>query len=300
MVTIGAIAFLIILTAIIAVPAGVKLVRAAHTIPRNSRNLPMTMREAVGAGGIPVQFTTEDGEMVPGWFKAGTEPAAVVLLHGLGGSRSQLSGIARHLNRQGWGILLIDQSGHGEHSREYTTFGRAESYDALAAVEWLRNRDGIDPDRIGLLGASMGAATTIYAASKDPRIACAVADSSFSEFEAQAYHDITTNRVSISVPRTLQPSLIKVFQTLSVSVIGEWASWPDPVDVVGDIKSPLFLIHGECDERIDPSSMDDLLRAARSAEVDVKSWKVDDEGHCDYHGSAEYLNRITEFFRENL
>jgi len=311
MVTFSAIAVLLVLAAIFAVPAGIRIVRAAYTIPRGSRAIPETMDEAIGPGGIPTKFPTKDGEIVPGWYQPGTKPAAIIFLHGLGGTRAQLAPIARHIHKDGYGILLIDQSGHGEHTRDITTFGRAESWDALAAIEWLRNRPEIDPERIGIYGASMGAATAIYAASEDSRLACVVADSSYATFESQAYHDLTTNRAmklagqtnrtaSISVPGPFQPSFVWIFKNLSGSVIGEWAEWPDPVDVIGKIKCPLFLIHGECDERIDASNLDELTSAAREGGVDVITWKVKDEGHCLYHSSEEFLNRVTDFFRKNL
>jgi len=300
MITTGAIAALLLILVIFAYPVGIRLVRKAYTIPAGARNIPLTMRDALGPGGIPVNIISEDDESVPGWYLRGAKPSAVVLLHGLGGTRAQLSGIARHLNDQGWGVLLIDQGGHGEHSRTFTTYGRAESLDALAAVNWLRDRDEIDARRVAILGASMGAATAIYAASRDSELACIVADSSYADFETQAAHDITTNRASITVPEQWQPSFIRMFQTLSVPAIGNWATWEDPVDVIGEIKCPVFLIHGELDERIDSEHLDMLSRAARDAGLDFQKWKVDDGGHCKYHDSPEYLNRVNAFLRENL
>ena len=66
MLTLSAIAVLLVLAAIFAVPAGIRIVRAAYTIPRGLRALPETMSEAIGSGGIPVKFPTQDGEIVPG------------------------------------------------------------------------------------------------------------------------------------------------------------------------------------------------------------------------------------------
>jgi pimeloyl-ACP methyl ester carboxylesterase len=60
-----------------------------------------------------------------------------------------------------------------------------QSDDVLAAVDWLRaNADelDVDPERVGLWGESMGAATSILACQKDSptrRIKAVVADSSY-------------------------------------------------------------------------------------------------------------------------
>jgi pimeloyl-ACP methyl ester carboxylesterase len=60
-----------------------------------------------------------------------------------------------------------------------------QSEDVLAAVDWLRaNADelGVDPERVGLWGESMGAATSLLACQKDRherRIKAVVSDSSY-------------------------------------------------------------------------------------------------------------------------
>src|SRR4029077_15614185 len=60
------------------------------------------------------------------------------------------------------------------------TLGALEPLDLVSAVDYLTTRDDIDQNRIGALGLSLGAATTILAAADDRRIGAVVADSSFS------------------------------------------------------------------------------------------------------------------------
>ncbi|PZR03285.1 MAG: hypothetical protein DI536_36170 [Archangium gephyra] len=54
-----------------------------------------------------------------------------------------------------------------------------ERFDVLGAVDWLRAHGY---GRVGVLGASMGAATTLFAAAAEPAIAAVVADSPFVDF----------------------------------------------------------------------------------------------------------------------
>ncbi len=276
------------------------MVKLAWTVPAAYRPIDSTPRDAVGFGTNRVSFVNSESDIVPGWYNPGTNGGAVVILHGLGGNRGQLVGVARILIDEGWGVLLIDQRGHGEHSANLTTMGRAESLDALAAVEWLRGRDEIDPDRIGLYGASLGAATVIYTAALDPDLACAVADSSYADFNLQAAHDLTMPEAPFKVPKVWQSTIVWIFNQVSRFIIGKWAVYPDPVDVIVDIECPLFLIHGEFDERIDRDQFDILENAAEDAGLDLTAWLVDDAGHCNYRGTEEFRLKITAFFHEYL
>jgi len=292
--------FILVLLLLVIITIACQMGRNAYMVPGQSRHIDVTAREAIGPGVLEVSFTNDEGDTVPGWYKAGTKRGAIVFLHGLGGNRAQLASIAVRMNDEGWGILLIDQRGHGEHTANLTTLGRGESEDALAAVRWLRGRSEIDESRIGLYGASMGATAVIYAAARDTELACAVADSSYADFLQQEYHDLNMEAAPVHVPRAWQGTVLGIFNTVSPLIVGKWANYPDPVDVVGDIECPLFLIHGENDTRIDPSQFDLLSRTAREADVEVTSWLVEGKGHCSYHHSDEFIWRLTGFYREHL
>ena len=70
---------------------------------------------------------------------------------------------ARLLQRYGFSVLLIDLQGHGETLGEAITFGYRESRDVTAALAWLKSSTG-PPRRIGIIGCSLGGATTPLAA----------------------------------------------------------------------------------------------------------------------------------------
>jgi dipeptidyl aminopeptidase/acylaminoacyl peptidase len=279
---------------------GLELCRRFHIIPQASRRITQSAREALGPGTLPVSCPTSDGLYAPGWYRTGETRAAIVFLHGLGGTRQQLARIARRLHEEGWGVLLIDQRGHGEHPSDLTTFGRAEALDALAAVEWLRKQPEVDPGRIGLYGASMGAATSIRAAAQDPRIGCVVADSSYAAFRRHLVFELAREEARIHLSPRWRPLVMRAFLHYSPRLIGEWSREPEPVDIVGDISCPLFLIQGENDKRINPDDLNELARAARDGGTDVAVWQVRGAGHCGYHDSEEFFRRLTGFFRMYL
>ena len=87
---------------------------------------------------------------------AGRRPA-VVLVHGAGpGSRSRLVGLAESFARAGIVALAYDKRTVGYSAVTNRDFGLLAA-DALAAVELLRQREDVDPARVGLWGISEGA-----------------------------------------------------------------------------------------------------------------------------------------------
>jgi pimeloyl-ACP methyl ester carboxylesterase len=280
--------------------AAFELTQQAYHVPQYDRDIVKTAEQSLGEGTLEVSFVNDAGDTVPGWYHAGRNGSAIILLHGLRGTRAQLVVIARRLLEEGFGVLLIDQRGHGEHSCDITTLGRAESLDALAAIKWLRERQEVNGDKIGLFGASMGAATCIYAAATDPAIACAVADSSYATLAGMAYHDLSMPYSVARAPGFMKPLIVDAFFMISGQVIGKWIDYPDPVDVVGNIKCPLLLFHGQCDRRIDPSSFDELCRAAENSGVNLTSHLMEGEEHCKYHDSEIFLSELMSFFKRYL
>lgn len=77
--------------------------------------------------------------------------------------------LADHLTRRGIAVLRYDDRGVGRSTGDF----RAATHDdfvsdALAAVAWLKDRPGIDPARIGLVGHSEGGVAAPLAAVKQP------------------------------------------------------------------------------------------------------------------------------------
>jgi hypothetical protein len=147
----------------------------AATVTSHAARLPVDSA-ALPVAHSDVRLRTADGDTIAGWYVPSRNGAALVVVHGSGGSRK---GIVRHvelLARHGYGVLAIDLPGHGESSGHANLLGANAPPAVTAAVAWLSRRSDVDPRRIGGLGLSLGAEVLLEAAARDVRIHAVVAD----------------------------------------------------------------------------------------------------------------------------
>ncbi|MCP4420053.1 MAG: alpha/beta fold hydrolase [Chloroflexi bacterium] len=114
-----------------------------------------------------VTFTSADGMTLHGWYMPSENETAVILLHGHNGNRTQMLSRAEMLARHDFGVLLYDLRGHGESLSESRSLGWQDVEDVAAALVYLQQRDDVDPNRIGLLGFSLGGQIALRAAQFD-------------------------------------------------------------------------------------------------------------------------------------
>jgi dienelactone hydrolase len=144
-------------------------------------NVPATAlgRDTPADRGFPhedVTFTTSDGVRLSAWYIPSRNGAAVVFRHGAGSTRSNVLDQAIVVAAAGYGTLLVDARGHGESGGRAMDFGWHGTRDLTAALSWVERQPGVDPERIAVLGLSMGGEEAIGAMGADRRIAAVVAE----------------------------------------------------------------------------------------------------------------------------
>ena len=129
------------------------------------------------AGTQRVTIRTDDGvSLAATWYEPGTRVApAVILVHMLHKSRRDWDAVASRLASEGIGALALDLRGHGESSGTLPE-GEAADYsalvrDVLAARKYLSSRGDVQPSRMGIAGASIGANLAVLEAAADPAVA---------------------------------------------------------------------------------------------------------------------------------
>src|SRR5690242_8070925 len=97
---------------------------------------------------------------------AGPFPA-VVVLHGCSGFTSTFPVIADRLKSWGYVALAIDSLGSRGRGKACVSGGRdGQPIDAYAGLNFLAAQPFVDPDRIGLLGYSMGGGSALMDAER--------------------------------------------------------------------------------------------------------------------------------------
>ncbi len=111
-----------------------------------------------------VWFSVDEGSKLHGWYLSADEPRGyLVYSHGNAGNLSDRAGLVRILNRQlGLSVLIFDYRGYGRSDGRPSIDGILE--DGVAAAEWLRHREGIQPQQIIFMGHSLGALVAVNTA----------------------------------------------------------------------------------------------------------------------------------------
>ena len=128
------------------------------------------------AGARDVSFRASDGVRLAGWYVPGRNGAAVILLHGSHGTRSDTLAHLRLLAAAGYGVLAIDARGHGQSAGETNALGWNGARDIAGAVTFLAHQPGINPHRIAALGLSIGAEEALRAAATGVPLSAIIAD----------------------------------------------------------------------------------------------------------------------------
>lgn len=108
---------------------------------------------------------------VPEDIREGERLPAIVIARGFGSVKEFVNpGFAPVLNNAGFVVLGFDYPGLGESGGLPGRLIPTEHADAIrAGITFLQAQPSVDPDRIGLLGDSMGGAHVLWAAAHDPR-----------------------------------------------------------------------------------------------------------------------------------
>jgi len=122
-----------------------------------------------------ITLATQDGVSLVGTYypPAEKESPALLLLHMLGSDRGAWREFAMLAQERGFAALAIDLRGHGDSGGE-RNFGAMDA-DVDAALSWLSEQEGVNPARIAIAGASIGANLAIRGAANHPNVAAVVA-----------------------------------------------------------------------------------------------------------------------------
>jgi alpha-beta hydrolase superfamily lysophospholipase len=149
------------------------------------------MNQRKGAMEERVTFPSAGNQLVgvlhrPDNLRPGEKRAAIIVLHGFGGTMEGPGGKnpAPFFCNLGYVVLRFDFRGCGQSPGER---GRVicleEVEDARNALSFLATRPEVEPTQIALMGESFGAAVAVYGGGTDPRVAAVISSGGWGDGE---------------------------------------------------------------------------------------------------------------------
>ena len=222
---------------------------------------------------------------------------AVIVVHGQSSCKRHAENLlaAGMLHRAGFSVLLIDLRDHGDSTIVDGRFagGTDEYRDVLGAHDWLRARS-VPPERVAVMGTSLGAATSMIAFGEEPGLAAVWADSSYADVEETIHDELIRN----GLPTFLAPGGVLVGRFLGVDLLAF-----SPLAATAKAKGrPIFITHGALDDRLPVRYAFQLAAGVRLAGGRVEPWVVPGAGHTKASRLVpdEYERRLVEFFKGAL
>lgn len=245
---------------------------------------------------IQVSFPSQ-GEAVFGVLHVPEKTPApgVIMCHGFTGHKAEAHRLfvaaARDFARHGLAALRFDFRGSGDSAGEFRQMTvSGEIADAGAALGYLMGRPEVDPQRVGVLGLSLGGCVAASLAGRDPRVKSLVL------------------WAALGHPGRLQERLAEAFGDSEVLDYEGWGlgrGFLDdlvnihPLDDARRYRGPSLIVHGENDASVPVSDAHDF-REALGAGSRLHLIAGADHVFSSLPWQAEAISSSREFLKETL
>jgi fermentation-respiration switch protein FrsA (DUF1100 family) len=240
--------------------------------------------DALGLRYESVQFTSADGTRLSGWFipavgrQDPTEAkGTVVHFHGNAQNMTSHWRFVSWLPKQDYNVFVFDYRGYGESEGKPEPKGVFE--DSGAALNYVRSRGDVDPERLFVFGQSLGGTNAIAVVGSGNRAGV----------RAVAIESTFYSYASIANDKLMGAGLL-VSDDYGAS---KFVAAISPI--------PLLLIHGTADAAIPHAHSQRLLAAAREPKRLIE---VPGAGHLDPMSAPRfgttYQQALTDFFEASV
>jgi dipeptidyl aminopeptidase/acylaminoacyl peptidase len=300
--------------------AGERFLRASTYYLTGERQTPVgpakanSYQHALLAFGEAVRYLPEKPERVevpspdgilPGWLIPAvgvSGPAPVVIFYnGFDVTKEILYGIIRdQFATRGIACLVIDTPGTGEPLRLRGVPSRPDyEVPTAAIVDFLQTRPDVDPDRIGLLGISLGGYYAPRGAAYEHRIKACVAWGAMWDYGATWQERWATSSKTTSVPFWQLPWVMGT-DTMEQALerVKQWTL----AEAMPHLTQPLLIVHGEHDGAIPIADAQKALDAAGSADKELRIFTIAEGGseHVAADDPDPARQLITDWFADRL
>lgn len=234
-----------------------------------------------------VSFLTSDQVLIRGWFIPSAKPKAktIILMHGYPADKGDILPAMIFLHDE-YNLLFFDFRYFGQSGGHYSTIGKNEVLDLLAAIQFLKTK-GIH--EVGVWGFSLGGAVALMTAPQAPEIKAVISESSYARLDwmAYEYYPIPLFRYPLGALTRLWGIVFLGYDIKQVS----------PQKAAENLKIPVLLIHSTRDNVI-PFEHALLLEKALNHNPQAKMVFTGDGVHGQF--VVDHEKMVREFFEKNL
>ncbi len=260
-------------------------------------SVPASIRVAPCMPYEDVRYASLDGTEIHGFLfrPPGTDRAPVVV-YPHGGPTSAYTdawdGHAQYFIDKGYGWFAINFRGSTGYGRDFEranhgVWGVADTDDCLAAADYLRTLDWVDPARLAIFGASYGSYMALASLASDPehRFACGVAKYGDSDIATSWAQGDRGGR------EDLERMMGRPADNRQAYRVGS------PLSIVAQIARPILVAHGEQDDRVHPDQSAQLVDELRRLDKTFEYVTYPTEGHGLLRASPQihFYERLERF-----
>ena len=164
----------------------------------------------------------------------------VVLLHDYNLQKEFMAVWAFELAQAGYRVILVDVRGHGESTGQTVSYGKWETDDLKAMLDYLTSRRWCERE-LGVLGVGYGACLALQWAARDSRVGTVVAIAPYNRVDQVLERMAQQEKAPVSA-EALHAALDSVARQLGIN----WADWSGEA-ALRRLTQPVLLIGGEKD-----------------------------------------------------
>lgn len=219
----------------------------------------------------------------------------IIVAHGWSSNRSRVLRYVEPLLNEGYAVFMYDARSHGDSDSIKAASALIFREDIEAAVAAIAAEPCIDPDRIAVLGHSLGGFGALLALPRGLPVKAVVTDSTPSQFITMLKAEFKRRKLPYFPLALLIPPIWlwragitwSEYKAARISIALE-------ANEAGR-RVPVLMIHCNGDDFI---PAEDLRELTRSCKVDALF--VEGNGHSESEQDPEFWQRVIPFFREVL
>ncbi|HKY82331.1 MAG TPA: alpha/beta fold hydrolase [Sphingobium sp.] len=215
------------------------------------------------------ELSYENGQTLPGYFvkaQASDKPLpTVIYLNGADGTKEESWYLSKGFVDRGMNFVTIDGPGQGQPLREQHIYTRPD-YEAAVTplLDHVLRRPDVDPDRVALVGASMGGYYGARAACFEPRFRCLLLHSAVYNIRDDLYDNFPPIRAHLQwVTGTFDDQ--KARERLDAFDVGPH---------LHRIRMPVLIGHGDADVLTNPNGASKVFAGLANVPEGDKTLRV--------------------------